>query len=176
MGPVAAAVSPFIPVMMGALGIGASMYQGRKAEKRAEKNMEQWQQISKPDPKALEAAARQNRGQLAQGRLGAYQNLISNMAARGFGSGSGLMVEQASKNIEGPYLKALGQSADELTKFGLTPMFGPPSSAFATTGGWESALGKGGDMMDTAMGYYTMKNLLGGSGGGSNTYNFSRTY
>jgi len=33
-------------------------------------------------------------------------------------------------------------------------------------------------MMDTAMGYYTMKNEIekSKSGGGSNKYNFSRTY
>ena len=143
---------------------GISAHQQKvEAHKEAREQRAAWQAMSKPDPGALEAAATQNRGQLAQARLGSYQNLASNLAARGFGSGSGLAVGEA-QNIERGYLQRIGQSATELTKFGLTPQFAPPGGAFGATGqiGAGGAMaGTGANLLGSAYGWTMMKNLLG---------------
>ncbi len=162
-----AAVAPIIMGVMSAASIGASALQAKSAQKAQKKATEQsqqfWQQNAFPAPAAVNAAATENRGALGQARLGSYQNLASNLASRGFGSGSGLMAERAGE-IESGYLQALGKQGTQMTQFANTPMFGPPSSAYSTpvSGGVSAGLGKGSDLMDTALGFYMMKNLIGG--------------
>ena len=151
------------------------------AKHESQRQRAAWEQMSKPDPAALAAAGTQNRGQLAQARLGSYQNLASNLAARGFGSGSGLAT-QGAQNIERGYLQNLGQQATELTKFGLTPQFAPPGGAFGPTGQTSvtgAIAGKGENLMDTALGWTMMKSLYGTpSTGKVNVYDYgpSRYY
>ena len=149
------------------------------AKHESQRQRAAWEQMSKPDPAALAAAGTQNRGQLAQARLGSYKNLASNLAARGFGSGSGLAT-QGAQNIERGYLQNLGQQATELTKFGLTPQFDPPGGAFGPTGQTSvtgAIAGKGENLMDTALGWTMMKSLYGtpntGTTGVTNFYDYS---
>ena len=133
------------------------------AHKEARQQRARWAEMSKPDPGALEAAATQSRGQLAQARLGSYQNLASNLAARGFGAGSGLAAGGA-QDIERGYLQSLGQMGTELTKFGLTSQFAPPGGAFGATGqlgAAGAAAGTGANLMGSAYGWSMMKNLYG---------------
>jgi len=145
-------------------GLGAyQAHEAKKSAKEAQKeSLQTWQQTAYPSSEAVKATATENRGQLAQGRLGAYQNLASSMAARGFGSGSGNILGGA-QDIERSYLQSLGKMGTDLTKYATTPMWGPPSSAYSSpvTGSLEAGLGQGKSMMDTAMGYYMMKNLFG---------------
>ena len=154
---------------LGAASLGASMYQGKRAKDRAEgarqQSLAMWDKYSKPDPSVLEAQAKQNRGQLGQARLGAYKNLASSLAARAFGSGSGLGIEGAG-NIESGYLRGLAQSQTDQTKFAGTRQFGMPESAYGVSvpGGIESGLGQMGGILDTALGMFMANKLLGGGG------------
>ena len=170
LGSATKAIAPLAP--FGAL-MASNYIQGKQAEKSAQnvaqqnqqiaqqtaqQNQQVWQQNAYPRPAAVQAAASENRGQLGQARLGAYQNLASNLASRGWGSGSGLGVQGAS-NIERGYLQALGKQATDMTKFANTPMFGMPSQAYSSpvSGGTEQALSG----MDSALGYYMMSQMLG---------------
>lgn len=150
-------------VPMAAL-VASNYLQGRQAQKTAQstagQNQQIWQQNAYPQPAAVKAAATENRGELGQARLSAYQNMASNLASRGWGSGSGLGRSGAA-NIERGYLQALGKQATDMTKFANTPMFGMPSQAYVSpvSGGTEQALGG----LDTALGYYMMSRMLGGS-------------
>ena len=141
----------------------------RAAEKSQKKTMAQWQANAYPNKAALDATAAENRGQLGQARSGAYRNLASQMAARGFGSGSGLMAEKAG-DIERGYLGAMGKQASDLTKLANTPMFGPPSGAYSSpmSGALSSGIGQGGGLLDQYLGYYMINNMFGGGGGGGN--------
>lgn len=163
---------------LGAL-VASNYVQGRQAQKTAQnaanqnqqiaqnaasQNQQIWQQNAYPRQAAVQAAAKENRGELGQARMSAYQNMASNLAARGWGSGSGLGRAGAA-NIEKGYLQALGKQATDMTKFANTPMFGMPSNAYVNpqyvtpvSGGTESALSG----MDTALGYYMMSRMLGG--------------
>jgi len=136
----------------------------KEAREERARSAAQWEELSKPNPAALEAAATQNRGQLAQARLGSYQNLASNLASRGFGAGSGIGYG-AAQNIEQGYLQGLGQSSTELTKFGLTPQFAPPSGVYASPGVTPTAggamAGTGANLLGSAYGWTMMKNLFG---------------
>jgi len=163
---------------LGAL-VASNYVQGRQAQKTARnaanqnqqiaqnaasQNQQIWQQNSYPQPAAVQAAAKENRGELGQARMSAYQNMASNLAQRGWGSGSGIGRAGAA-NIEKGYLQTLGKQATDMTKFANTPMFGMPSNAYVNpqyvtpvSGGTESALSG----MDTALGYYMMSRMLGG--------------
>jgi len=162
-----------VPLVAVAASVGGSMLKGsmdrRAAEKSQKKAMQQWQATAYPNKAALEASAVQNRGQLGQARLGSYQNLASNMAARGFGSGSGLMAGEAG-NIERGYLGAMGKQASDLTRFANTPMWGPPSGAYSSpmSGAMSAGIGQGGGLLDQYLGYYMINNMFGGGGGGGN--------
>jgi len=142
----------------------ASNYiQGNQAKKNMQQtsqaNQQTWQQNAFPNSALVNAQSTQNRGEIGQARLGAYQNLASNLASRGWGSGSGLMA-QGGRGIESGYLQSLGKNATEMTKLKNTPMFGMPSAAYQTpvSGGTEQALGG----LDTALGYYMIQNMLKG--------------
>lgn len=144
-----------------AMLMASNYMQGNQAQKTAQQaqqgSLNTWQQNAYPQPAAVNAAATENRGALGQARLGAYQNLASNMAARGFGSGSGIMAG-GGQGIEKGYLQALGKQQTDMTKLANTPMFGMPQSAYPTpvSGGVEQGLGS----MDTALGYYMMLQAL----------------
>jgi len=147
VGSLAGKALPFAMLM-------ASNYiQGQQAQKTARQtaqaNQQTWQQNAYPQQAYLDAQAAQNRGELAQARLGSYQNLASNLATRGWGPGSGLM-RGGAQTIESNYLKGLGKQASDITKLGATPMFGMPSQAYQqpVAGGTQSAL----DSMDAALG------------------------
>ena len=155
------------PMALGAGSMGLSAYsadQQLKAYQDAQRqNLALYSQLSLPSGAAVGAAGEQNRGQLGQARLSAYQNLATNLAARGFGAGSGLGVKAAG-DIESGYLKSLGEMATELTKFANTRQFGPSGDVYSTpvSGGMETALGKGSGLLDQAMGFYLMRNILQG--------------
>jgi hypothetical protein len=169
-----APVLPFLPAIIGVGSAGASYLQGEKQSKRADKAQDQAQQFyaqtSLPQPAAVEAQQTQNRGQLGQDRLGAYQSLSKNLASRGFGSGSGLGIKGAT-DIESSYVKSLGQSATDLTKFSNTRQFapGPDAYGYSVPGGGEQMLGSGGNMLNSALGMYMASKAFGGGfnwGGG----------
>jgi hypothetical protein len=146
-------------------------YQALAAQQAQKQAQQQWQNMAYPSSAALNAQAAENRGQLGQARLGAYQNLASQLGARGFGSGSGLGTQGAA-NIEQGYLQSLGQMGTELTKYAATPMFGPPSSAypnpalmsgFIPGGGASpgaSALGGAISPLSSAAGYLAMNQII----------------
>jgi len=140
---------------------GASIYSAKKtaseASKRAEKADATYNAMRFPEPTAVAAQATQNRGALGQARTSSYQNLANNLAARGFGPGSGLMA-RGGRAIEGDYLKSLGNMATELTKFQNTPLYAPQVTSVPS--GTEAAYGKAGSLLDTASGYMMMSNLL----------------
>jgi hypothetical protein len=120
-----------------------------------------YQQTSLPNSAAVNAQAVQNRGALGQAKLGAYGSLSKNLAARGFGSGSGLGIKGAT-DIESTYVKGIGESQTELTKFANTRQFPPGSDAYgySVPGGTENALGAGGGMLNTALGMYMANKML----------------
>ena len=186
-----------IPIVIAVAGVAASMYQSSQQQASAEKAqkanilqqqqtqaaniatqqqiqpqaLEQWKSLAYPSASYLSAQAQQNMGALGQAKLGSYQNLASTLAAKGFGAGSGLMAAGGA-GIEKSYLQALGQQASELTKLGATPMFGPPSQAFATpiyqtpiyktpvSGTIESGMGTASGMLEKALGYYQTQTML----------------
>lgn len=158
----AKSLAPYALLSVGSSSLAADR-QKKALEEARMANEAMYNQYSLPNQSALNAQATQNRGEAGQARLGAYQNLSSNLAARGFGSGSGLGV-QAAGGIESNFLKSLGQQATELTKFGNTRQFAPPGSAYSTpvSGGLETALGKTSSLMDMALGYSMMNRLIGG--------------
>jgi len=188
LGPAAAALTTAwnpaigLPTLMAIGGLGSVVGEGisgmmgkKREEGAAESAQQAWARMSKPSSEAVSAAATENRGALAQGRLGAYSNLMSNLAARGFGSGSGLMARGAG-NIERGYLQGLGESTQKLTQWANTPMFGPPSAAYAKSvpGGLESAFGKSSNLLDSAMGLFSILNL--GKGGDTGSYGPSASW
>jgi hypothetical protein len=147
-------------VSMGMSAAAAKKQAEAYAEAQAQ-NQALYEKYSLPNQDALNAQATQNRGQLGQARAAAYRNLFSNMASRGFGSGSGLGIQGAA-DIEGQYIKSLGEMATDLTKFGNTRQFAPSGAINATpmAGGTETALGKGANMLDQAMGYPMMSQMI----------------
>ena len=162
--------STVIPAAMGAGSLGASYMQGEKAKKdaqEAQRNaMAMWQNTAYPSNSAVDAMATKGRGELGQARLKGYQNLSSNLAARGWGSGSGIGVKGAA-DIESNYLKTLGEQQTQLTQFKATPQWGPPPGAYPQNvpSGATNMLGTGGDMLNTALGMMAMQKLIGGGTG-----------
>ncbi len=153
-------------MLIGTIGQGVMSYkQGQMQSSRAGKAQRQAQgfynETSLPNSEAVQAQATQNRGQLGQARLGAYGNLSKNLAARGFGSGSGLGIKGAT-DIESAYVKGTGESQTELTKFANTRQFAPGQDAYgySVPGGGESAMGAGGGMLNTALGMYMANKML----------------
>lgn len=159
--------TPLLPML--GLGMTASSLQGNAQAKRAKDAQDDAQdfyaQTSLPQPAAVAAQETQNRGQLGQARLGAYQNLSKNLASRGFGSGSGLGLKGAT-DIESAYVKSLGQSATDLTKFANTRQFapGPDAYGYSVPGGAENMFGSGSNMLNSALGMYMASKALGGGG------------
>lgn len=155
-------------VGLGLAGAGLSAGQGYLSGKRADKAQKRseklYNQMSLPNEQALNAQAIQNRGQLAQDRLSAYKNAANSLAARGFGSGSGLGLKAAG-DIESGYLQALGKQATELTKFSKTRQFAPNQDVYgySVPGAFENALGSGNSMLNTTLGMYMAKKMLDGS-------------
>ena len=150
-------------MMIGQLGMG--YMQGRQQSNRAgnaQKDAQQfYNKTSLPNDAAVQAQATQNRGELAQARLGAQGNLSKNLAARGFGSGSGLGIKGAT-DIESAYIKGVGESQTELTKFANTRQFAPGQDAYGTSvpSGTENAMGAGSNMLNTATGMYMANKML----------------
>jgi hypothetical protein len=156
---------PQLAMTLASMGMSAAAAKKQQAAMEAalKANQGLYDQYSLPNQDLLNAQAVQNRGQLGQARSAAYRNLFNTMAARGFGSGSGLGTKGASQ-IEGNYVRSLGEMATELTKFGNTRQFAPPGSVYntPTAGGTETALGKGANMLDQALGYMMMSNMING--------------
>ena len=168
-----------------ALSFAGSMYAQRQQQDAAEKaqrqNMALWQQTAFPRPEAMAAAATENRGQLGQARLGSYQNLANQLAARGFGSGSGLMA-RGGADIERGYGQAYGNMLTGLTKFANTPTSGLPGQAYNQP--QQSAMGAGvnwlAGYLDQSRGYQDIIKLIQqmnqqnrNTGGGSGNYNWA---
>ncbi len=150
---------------MAAFSTGTAMYSARKQEKATHEaraaNEALYNKYSLPNAQAVNAQATINRGELGQARLGSYQNLTSNLASRGFGSGSGLGYKGASE-IESGYLKSLGEMATNLTKFANTRQFSPNEGMYAQpiSGAMETGVAKAGNIMDQALGYMMMQKVL----------------
>ena len=94
---------------------------------------------------------------LGQARLSSYHNMANELAARGFGPGSGYAAERAGE-IESSYLKSIGDLATNLTQFAATPF---------KEGWWtkapgmaETMYGSGADYLSMASGLGRMSNLL----------------
>jgi len=146
----------------------------KKAAQRAQQGtLDIWKQTAYPNQAAVNAAATENRGALGQTRMGAYQNLASNLAGRGFGSGSGMGLKGAS-NIENAYLQTIGKMNTDLTKFSNTPQWQPPGGAYPTAasslGYGYGALTESNDLIEAALGYAAMMAMLGGFGGGGSGF------
>ena len=148
-----------------ALSLAGTMYaqnqQAEAAKKAQRQNLALWQQTAFPRPEAISAAATENRGQLGQARLGSYQNLANQLAARGFGSGSGLGYRGAA-DIERGYGQAYGDMLTGLTKFANTPTSGLPAMAYNQP--QQSAMGAGVNWftgyLDQARGYNDIMKLI----------------
>jgi len=97
---------------------------------------------------------------------------------------------KGAQDIESAYLRGLGQSQTELTKFANTRQFGPSQDVYgySVRGGLESALGGGSDLLSRALGMFMGSKALGGadmsgmfgfggggSASGSNLYGMSAT-
>ncbi len=140
-----------------------------KAQKESQaiamQNQQLWQQTAFPRPEAVSAAATENRGQLGQARLGSYQNLANQLAARGFGSGSGLMA-RGGADIERGYGQAYGNMLTGLTKFANTPTSALPSQGYYQQGQQpqQTAMGAGTNWMtgylDQSRGYNDIIKLI----------------
>lgn len=146
-----------------AASAGLSMYsnqqQNEAMKKAAQQNQALWQSTAFPNQAAVDASAIQNRGALGQARLGSYQNLANQLAARGFGSGSGLGVKGAS-NIESGYLQGMGKMLTDLTKFQNTPSSGLPQGAYYQPG--TTAGGAGANTLGSALGFMQAMQWLQG--------------
>jgi len=176
MGEFAQAASPYAPYIMGAASMGMQAYQAREAQKAqqemwnqqqqaAQQNMKQWQKMAYPSGAAVKSAGQSLKGQLGQARIGAYQNLSDQMAARGFGPGSGLMARGAGQ-IESGYMKSLADALTDLTKYATTAQFPPTGSAYysgptqTTQTPIGAIMGAGSNYLDTAYGFMLMNQLL----------------
>ena len=140
------------------------------AKDMAKYNLAQWYKTAFPQPGAIKSTKKAFRNQLAQGKTGAYGNMFNQMATRGFGSGSGL-TQLGAQGIERDYLRNLGQGILNINKWGKTPMWGPQGTTLSTNpqmypSAWSNILGGMGDLMETAMGFFGMQQMLGGMGGG----------
>jgi len=145
-----------VPLISTAASLYSSQSMARKTEHAQKNAMKQYDQLSLPNESAVNAQATQNRGELAQARLGAYQNMGS-IATWGFGPGSGLM-EGGAREIESGYLKSLGDMATDLTKFSNTRQFAPPGQAYASaTPGMSQGLGQMGDQY---LGYSILNKII----------------
>ena len=160
--------SNVLPIAMGVGSMGMGMLQGQQQQKAAEKSqkkaMATWQQTAYPSPTAVGAEESNLMAKAAQQRLGATKNIASELAGRGFGSGSGLMAERVM-GINQDYLGRISDISTQMAKLRTAgPFWGPPSAAYGipTSGALEAGMGKGSSMLDTAMGFYMMKNLFGG--------------
>jgi hypothetical protein len=154
-----------IPAAVAAGSTGLGLIKGNQekvaANASAREARAQWQANAFPSDATVNAQATQNRGQLGQARLGATQNVGSQLAARGFGPGSGAMAGSLGQINKG-YLESLGDMNTELTKFKNTPMFGFPQQGYGTAsgGGLSAGLGGATDMMDTAAGLMFAKSIF----------------
>jgi hypothetical protein len=104
------------------------------------------------------------KGELGQARLSAHQNLASQLAARGFGPGSGYMAEQEG-DIESNYLKSLGALHLGLTKFAQTPLTWKWWQKQPELSGAQVFSGETQDLLEQALGFYMMSNVLKGGKG-----------
>ena len=153
------------PYVMAAGSMAFQAYQAREARKATEEaarqNLQTWQQTAYPSAQAVKAAEQSAKGQLGQARSASYRNLAEQMAARGFGPGSGLMAREAGQ-IESGYMQSLADVLSDITKFANTPQWAVPSSAYktATQSPLGAALGTGSNYLDTAYGYMLMNQLL----------------
>jgi hypothetical protein len=149
---------------LGAASTGLGMVKANQekvaANTAAREARQQWQVNAFPSDATVNAQATQNRGALGQARLGATQNVGSQLAARGFGPGSGAM-SGAFGNINKGYLESLGNMNTELTKFKNTPMFPYPQQGYGSAQtGTLGGLGNATDMMDTAAGLMFAKSIF----------------
>lgn len=162
-----AAFSPWVipAALAGASTIGG-MVQGNQAKVAANASAREarqtWQANAFPNDATVNAQATQNRGSLAQARLGATQNLTSGLATRGFGPGSGAMAGGLG-NINKGYLEGLGNMNTELTKFKNTPMFPFPQQGYntPTLGALGTGVGQTSGLMGDAFEFMMLEKLFG---------------
>jgi len=170
LGQAGQAATQYKDIIQPAASIGMGAWQGaqqRKAMNQAtDANMQAWRQNAFPSGATVNAMNQTARGNIGQARVGAYQNLGNELAARGFGPGSGIMAKGAGQ-IEGNYMKTLADSLSSITQFANTPQFGMPQGAFAqpTTGAMGGAVNQAGGLLDTAYGYRLMSDMLAKLGG-----------
>jgi len=169
MGPIVPALPYIVPAVIAAGSMvfqhNQGIQQAARAREAQKKSEALYRETSQPQPEAIGAQDTQNRGKLGQARAGAYQNLSKQLAARGFGSGSGLGIKGAT-DIESNYIKGIGESNTELTKFANTRQFAPGADTYgySVPGGKENMFG---NMGNTMMGMYAMNRMLTpGSPGG----------
>ena len=162
MGPIVPALPYIVPAVIAAGSMVFQHQQGvaqsQRAREAQKKSEALYRETSQPESAAIDAQSAQNRGKLGQARAGAYQNLSKQLAARGFGSGSGLGIKGAT-DIESNYIKGIGESNTELTKFANTRQFAPGADTYgySVPGGKENMFGS---MGNTMMGMYAMNRML----------------
>ncbi len=155
-----------VPTALAAGSTGLGMVQANQAKvsanSAAREARQQWQANAFPSDATVNAQATQNRGQLGQARLGATQNVGSQLAARGFGPSSGAMAG-AMGDINKGYLEGLGSMNTELTKFKNTPMFGFPQQGYGTPslGALGTGVGQASGLMGDAFEFMMLEKLFG---------------
>lgn len=159
-----------------ATSVGTAAYQSSQEKSAASKARRRqrgmtllehdiWKKTAYPTLAEKQSAA----GELGRARLGSYQNLATNLAARGFGPGSGLAGEMAGR-IESGYGKAYSDMLAQMSR----PKWPAPSITggpyYMGAGPGAAGAGAASDWLNQAAGYYWMSKMLQGGGGGSNPY------
>lgn len=141
-------LSAFIPLIAAALTTGGGLYMNSQAQKNAESNAEDiaaqnaaaWKANAFPSQAEMTNKENSGRAMLGSERSRSYENLAKNLSLRGIGSNSPFGAQVGSQ-IEGSYLKGLGDLNNTIVKTSETPRFSYP---FATpsnvTGGGSGAL------------------------------------
>lgn len=149
--------------------------EARAAEERAlqrqleaeERARQTWEETAFPSKGVVAGMKKEGKANLARVKLGSYEQMASNLASRGMGPGSGLMVG-GSEELEKGYMQAMGSLTTELDKWGESPMWQMPGGGY---GGYSPYIAPtytsgGGSALDTAFGMYMAKMMMGGYGGG----------
>jgi hypothetical protein len=111
-------------------------------------NRADWLKYAFPSPQEITSERNMAYAKAGEGKNKAYENLASQSAKRGLGSGSGVIAKGGAE-IEKGYQTRMGEAENALTKLQYTPRFGFPfantsgagAAAIASSGKWDNPLG-----------------------------------